>query len=47
MGAFIDLFLENGWMSLYKMALSILKRLEDVLLEKQDVGEMLCILKPS
>jgi hypothetical protein len=47
MGHFIDMFLSNGWMSLYKVALVILRRLESVLLEKEDIGEILCILKPS
>lgn len=33
-GDFIDLFHEYGWMALYKVALAILKRLEDAIIEK-------------
>ena len=47
MGDFINLFLESGWIALYKVALAILTRLESTILEKDDAGEILSLLKPS
>ena len=47
LGDFLNMFLESGWIALYKLALAILTRLENTILEKEDTGEILSLLKPS
>jgi hypothetical protein len=46
-GDFLDMFVDSGWISLYKLILVIIDRIEAAVLEKDDIGDILCLLKPS
>lgn len=42
---FYDSLLENGWPFFYKVILAFLQQFEKTLLEKDDLADILCVLK--